>query len=885
MRTVRAFVVRIAGWMSGRRFERDLADELESHLEMHAADNRRAGMPPAEARRAALIKLGGLEPTKEVIREVATLAWVGTVGRDVRYALRGLRRAPTFTSAAVISMTLGLGSGIAVFTVADSLLLRPLPYRDPEQLVMVWETKRHGPSPSDTGLGLNAVSPGNYFAWKAKAGVFESLAGFRERRSVLAAGGRVEELRKQLVTADLLPMLGVQPIRGRLFTAGDDRPGVDGPLIISHRVWQEWFAGDSAIIGRAVQVNATPRTIVGVMPPGFYFRDRTVDLWEPLGLNPARDYRATEGRSMLCLARLKPGVTMDSAQARMTALAGQLEIEHPAFNSNMTVTIESLHDAMFGNIKRSLMLLLGAVGLLLAVACANVAGLQLARLTARRRELAVRASLGAGRWRVVRLLLAEGLVLGLIAGVAGLVLARWLVASLLALAPTALVRGADVRVDWRIVVFGLTLSLVTAVFFGLAPALITTGPRLVNPLRDDTRTMSGPRATARTWLVSAEVASTVVLLVGAVLLFRTLAGLSAVPSGIERSNLLTFRVSIPAARYPEDSRRTQFFARAVEAIEQLPGVRVASAVSWLPFAGSSAAADVIIEGRPAARRGEEMAVIRTVMPGYFQAMGIGLRSGREFLAADNAPGAPLHFIVSESFARRFFADASAVGKRVSVAMNPKNPYGEIVGIVGDVREGALDKGSLPTVYYVYQHLTYTSMTLVVRTEQDPSSIVEAVRRVIGELDPAQPIADVWTMEEVVGETVARQRFSAVLLSAFSVLSLLLACVGIYGVLAYAVSQRRREIGVRLALGAGPGRIVWLIAGSAARMVVAGLVAGIAGALAVTRLIESLLFGIGPRDVTTFVFVTFVLATTGLGAAALPAFRASRVDPTLALRGD
>ena len=517
---------------------------------------------------------------------------------------------------------------------------------------------------------------------------------------------------------------------------------------------------------------------------------------------------------------------------------------------------------MFGNIKKSLIVLLGAVGLLLAVTCANVAGLQLARFTARRRELAVRASLGAGRWRVVRLLLTEGLVLGLTAGVAGLVLARWLVASLLALAPTALVRGADVRVDWRIVVFGLTLSLVTAVFFGLAPALITTGRRLVNPLRDDNRTMSGRGAGARAWLVSAEVALTVVLLVGAVLLFRTLVGLNAVHSGIEPSNLLTFRVSIPAARYREDSLRTQFFARAIEGVQQLPGVRIASAVSWLPFAGSSAAADVVIEGRPPARRGEEMAVIRTVMPGYFRTMGIALRSGREFLAVDNVPGAPTRFIVSESFALGFFPDGSALGKRVSVAMNPKNPFGEIVGIVGDIREGTLDKESLPTVSLrlpaadLHKHDPRRSRRAGARQPRRGSSKCDHRAR-SGAADRRR--ADDGGRRRRDGRPPAFQRGLVV-----RVLDTVLCCWRASASTASSPTRSRSagaEIGVRLALGARPGLTVWLIAGSAARMVVAGLVAGIAGALAVSSLIESLLFGIGPRDVTTFAFVILLVLAT------------------------
>jgi putative ABC transport system permease protein len=897
MRTFRRWVRRIRDWATRGRRERELHAELLAHVELHVDENVRAGMSADEARRLALLRLGGVEATRLAMRDVWSFHSIDALAHDARYALRGLVRAPVFSITAIVSLSLGLGAGIAIFTVADGLLLRPLPYPSPSELVTLRETNRAKPDDPS----FENVSPGNYFDWKSQSGdLFEGMGGYRLRSVVFSDGSRVEELRRLWVTADVLPLLGVQPVLGRVFTREEDqsRKSADnGPLVISHRVWQQWFAGDPAIVGRTVQINATPRVIIGVLPAGFYFRDRGIDLFEPMGLSRTYDYRRNEGRWMQVVGRLKPGVTLAQARARLGTIASRAETAYPDFNHNMTVAVSPLRQAMVGNLETPLLILLAAVGLLLTVSCANVAGLLLARCEGRRRELAIRASLGAGRWRVVRLLLVESLMLGVTSGIAALLMAHWLVAALLAMAPKVLVRNVAVSVDWRIIAFGVALSIVTAVLFGLAPALMSTGRTLVNPLREDSRTsttaaIGGRRSGGlRGWLVSAEVALTVVLLIGAVLLFRTIVGLHAVRPGLDPSNVITMRVSIPGARYTSVTNRTQFFQRAIEEIEKLPGVQAAGAVSDLPFVRQSAGTVVDLEGAPRIPQSQKkMTVVRVVMPGYFRAMGIPMREGREFTAADNVdpdlPGAPpMRFVVNESFVKTFLGDKPVSAARVSVWMNPKNPFGEIVGVTPDVQEDALDKPALPTVYYVRSRLDFNSLVLVVRTQGDPLDYVEPIRRVISRIDPAQPIADVRTMEEVVGETVARQRFSAVLLSAFSVLSLLLACVGIYGVLAYAVSQRTREIGVRIALGARPGGIIWLVVGAGARMVAIGLFIGIAIALTVSRLIESLLFGIGPRDLPTFLIVPITLATIALLAAALPALRASRLDPTLALRGD
>jgi putative ABC transport system permease protein len=881
MRSLRGLLIRLVGVFRKGRQERELAEEFESHFQMHVEDNLRRGMSEAQAWREARLKFGGIEQAKESMREGATIMTLETTWQDLRYAIRGLRRNPGFAATAILSLALGIGASVAIFTLADNLLLRPLPYREPGQLMMVWEFNPH-----IKGTSRNVVSPANYRDWKAQNSVFENMAVFNDGRGAFADGARVEELEEQYVSADLLPMLGVQPWRGRLFTAAEDLPNAPDVVLIGYRLWQSWFGGSEDVIGRKVQIRSRPATIIGVMPPGFYFRNRNTDVWETIGLDPARDYRKKSGRYLMSVARLKPGVTRDRAQTQMTAIARRLESDYPLFNTYWTVNVEPLRDSLVSEVKTSMLVLLGAVGLLLAVACANVANLLMARYYSRRREMAVRVAIGAGRGRVVRQLITESVALGLAGGVLGVMLARWTVLGLLALAPLELSRNISIAVDYRIVLFALAVSVGTGSIFGLAPSLVASRAGLMRGLREDSRSSVGGAGRLRARLVAAEVALSVMLLAGAGLLFRSLVGLQGVDPGLNPARVLTFSVLIPGARYREPVQRTQFFTRALEQIERLPGVESASAVSFLPFDGMAAGTGVAIAGRAPAKPGEGLgATIRTVLPGYFRTVGIPVKRGRVFTPADNRLDSPYRFVVNQAFVEKYMAGEEPLGQQISVEMDAKNPFGEIIGVVGNVKEGALDKEPAPTVYYIHAHLIYTGMVFVVRAKGDPLSLANPVRRVIHGIDSAQPVAQIRTMEAVVRETFARQRFSALLLGGFSLVSLLLAAVGIYGVLAYSVTERTREIGVRVALGAEPGRIVALVLGNGMRFVLVGTLVGMGGALALTGLLKSLLFGVRAHDAATFAAVPVVLMAVALLAAYLPARRASRLEPVDALRAE
>ena len=881
MRKLRAAWVRLGGWWGREARERELREELEAHFQMHVEDNLRAGMSAAEARREAALRFGSVEAAKESVRSGWTVGVLETTRQDLVYAVRGLRRNPAFALTAALSLALGIGASVSIFTVADNLIIRPLPYHDPGRLVMVWETN-HTRASSE----YNVVNPGNYRDWKAQNSAFESMGAFGDGRGVLDDGHRVEEVGVQYVTADLLPMLGVPPYRGRFISPAEDLPKTPDVVLLSYRLWQSWFGGDESVIGRTVRFAARPATVIGVMPPGFYFRNREIDVWSAIGLDPARDYRQKSGRYMMSVARLKPQVGMQQAQAQMIAIAQRLEAAYPVFDKNWSVKLEPLRDSMVRTVKTSMWVLLGAVGLLLAVACANAANLLLARHNSRRREIAVRSAVGAGRSRVVRQLLTESVVLSISGGLLGILLARVAVRGLVALAPRELVGNAEIAIDLRILAFAVALSLLTGIVFGLAPSLAASRADLLSGLREDGRGNIGGGSGVRRVLVAAEVALSVALLAGAGLLFRSLMGLEGVDPGLDAAGVVTFRVSLPNARYPDAARRLQFYQRAIEQIRSLPGVRAAAAINYLPFRGDAAGTYVNIGGRPEAKPGEELlATIRTVTPGYFQAMGIPLRSGRDFSAADNTVESPYRFVISESFARKYLAGEEPLGKQINALMQNTNPFGEIIGVVGDVKEGAVDKEPSPTVYYVHGHMASGQMVFVVRTSGDSRSLAEPARRIIRGLDGAQPVAEIAGMETIVRETFSRQRFSALLLIGFSLVSLLLAAVGIYGVLAYTVTERTREFGVRVALGADPGRIVALVLGMGARLVLGGTAAGLAGALALTSLLRSMLFGVGAHDAATFVTVPVVLASVALLAAYLPARRASRMPPVDALRAD
>ena len=551
-----------------------------------------------------------------------------------RYAASATIRASRST--ATLSLALGLGTSLAIYTVADNLLLRPLPYAQPSRLVMLWEQKPaaqfiHG-----------IVAPRNYyFAWKARNDVFEDIAAFDTGYTVLGDGDRSEEFSEITANANLLPMLGVRPVLGSLFTNSDDTPGASPVMLISYRLWQSWFGGDRSVVGTKVQFGGKPRTIAGVLPANFYFLDRGVDVWTPLGISAARN--AGDGRWLTCLARLKPNVTLRQAQNEMAAIARQTAMDDPGLNKDWTATAEPLRDALVREVKPSLLVLLGAVGLLLAVACANVASLLLARYTARQREIALRASLGAGRARVIRQLLTESLLL----------LAKWAVTGLIYVVPKDLTQSIEIAIDTRVYLFALCLTVLTSIFFGLAPALAGSRSELIQTLQTDSRSSPGGRGNLRSWFVGAEVALSIILLSGALLLLRSIEDLEHVNPGINAADLLTLRVSLPA-QYEKTPQKVQFFERLIQETQQLPGVSAASAVSHLPFTGMAPGTYVVIEGRPPTQPGDDLiATIRTVLPNYFRTTGIPLLKGRDFSEADNRDSAPLCFIVSRTFVRKF----------------------------------------------------------------------------------------------------------------------------------------------------------------------------------------------------------------------------------------
>lgn len=878
MKALWRFWARVTGLFTKSSREQEMAQEFESHLLMHMDDNIRAGMSPEQARREALLKFGGMESAKESMRETSRTLWIETTWQDLRYAVRGLWLNPGFAVTAILSLALGIGASVAIYTVGDNLLLRPLPYPGSSELAMVWENNLHN------GNTHNLVSPGNYFDWKEQNNVFENIGGFFELRELLGDGRHSEQVDVQAVTSEVLPLLRVQPVRGRVFTYEEDSKDAHVALI-SYRVWQNWFGGDENILGRQIQLNLRPFTVIGVMPPDFYFHTRSIDVWLTLGLNPSPDLRKNQGRWMMSVARLKPGISFKQARTEMEGIAKRLEIADPGYNTKWEINVEPLRDSLVGQVKSSLLALLGAVTLLLAVACANVANLLLARYTARRRELAVRGALGAARLRLLKQLLTESLVLGLAGGALGIALASLAVSALVALAPKELTRSVQVSFDVRILAIAIALSVLTSMIFGLAPALIASRGNVNRALHEESHQGTGGGNRLRSWLVAGEVACSVILLAGAGLLFRTVIGLQAVDPGLNPGEVLTFSVSLPPARY-DKPKTVEFYAQAVEHLSRLPGVRSASAVSYLPFNGMAAGTDVLIAGRPPARPGEGIgATVRTILPGYFHTLGISFKTGRDFTPADNVISSPYHFIVNETFVKKYFSGEDPLGKKISVWMDDKNPFGEIIGVVGDVKEGTLDSDPEPTVYYIHAHLQYSGMMVVMRTDHDPLSLAGPARKVIQGLDRDLPISEVRPMTAVVRQTFARQQFSAVLLGGFSFASLLLAAIGIYGVLAYSVTQRTREIGVRVALGAEPRSIIRLIVTSGARMVIAGALTGLAAALLLSGLLKSLLYGVGPRDPLTFIAAPAILVTVALLAAYAPARRASRVSPMEALRAE
>jgi putative ABC transport system permease protein len=798
---------------------------------------------------------------------------------DIRHGARLLLRTPGFSAVAVATLAIGIGANTAIFSVVNTLLIQRLPYAEADRLAIVWEHNL----PRDRKN--NVVSPGNFIHWREMNHVFADIAAVGMTFNVTLTGhGEPVELPFQYVSASFFPIVGVQPQAGRWFSNEEDRPG-SRVAVISDRLWRTRLGSDPEVLNKAITLQSQSYSVVGVMPPGFSFLDKTVDLWLPVGL-PA-EARTPRGRWMMTVARLAPGVSFAQAQQDMSRVAAELTKLFPDFNTGWTARVVPLREQLTGDIRPALFVMLGAVAFVLLIACANVANLLLARATSRQRELAVRAALGAGRARLVRQLLAESIVLATAGGLAGLAIAWWGLRVLRAVVAqqVPIQRLEAVGIDGTVLAFTALASLVSGLVFGLVPAFTAAGRRLNDSLKEGGRTGSGVRGKrARSAFVVVEIALALVLLVGAGLLVRSFIRLMDVDAGFETARTVTMRVSLPGARYPRPELRGQFFQRLFEQIDRIPGVQASGAVSFLPLIGLGSATGYEVVGQPIPPLGQEPVTdVRVITNQYFKSMGIPLLRGRLF-DDRSASDAQNKVIVNETLARKHWPNEDAIGKRIKISWNDDRED-EIVGIVGDVRHSGLDADVRSTIYWPYARNAYGGMALTIRTTGDTASVVSAIRKIVNQQDPDLALADITTMDEVVSRSVAQRRLMMVMLGIFAGAALLLSAVGIYGVIAYGVTQRTQEIGIRLALGAQRSDVLRMIVGQAAWLSLAGIAIGAAGAFALTRLMADLLFHVKPFDPVTFAAVAAILGLVALLAGYVPGRRATRVDPVVALRAE
>jgi putative ABC transport system permease protein len=859
--------------MRKKQIDRELTEEVSSYVELLTEKKMKQGMNERDARRAAMVELGGVEQVKEEVRAGRTGVALETFFQDLRYGLRSLRKKPGFALTAVIALALGIGANSAIFSVINGVLLRSLAYRDPGTIVMVWEKSLRG------GRTQNSVSPANFLDWKKQSSSFEQIAASWDTRANLTSGGEPEEIQIQKVSADFFPVLGVPPELGRSFVRQEETPGTEPVVILGHDLWQSRFAGNRAIVGQTVTMSGRNFTVIGVMPPGFHFLNTQIKAWMPLQLDPATDWRKS-GRFLRSVARLKPGVTVQQAQAEMDAIGKQLEVAYPDYNKSWGVNLVPMHEQIVGDIRPVLLVLLAAVAFVLLIACANVANLLLSRAASRQKELALRAALGAGRVRLIRQMLTESVLLALMGGVVGVLLAYWGIQLLVAFAPDNIPRLNEIKIDPRVLGFTFGVSLLTGLIFGLVPALQSSRPNFNDALKEGARGSSSGNRLVRNLFVVAEMAIALVLLIGAGLMLRSFSQLQQVKTGFETEKVLTMRVQLPGAKYGQPQQRAEFFKRAEERLAALPGVKSVGAISYLPLTGPATSTSFNLAAKPLPPSESPATEVRPITPGYFTAMGIPLVKGRVFDQRDG--GNSRVVIINETLARKFFPGQDPIGQQLIVRWEP-DFVDEIIGVVGDIKETALEQEPNPAIYWPHPREPYSFMNFVIRASIDPVSLSAAAAREIHALDPDQPVADVRTLDQVVAKSIARPRFNTLLLAIFAGVALALASVGIYGVMNYSATQRTHEIGIRMALGAKPGDILRLVVGHGMKLTAAGIGLGVVASLALTRVMTNLLFGITATDLPTFLGVSAVLTIVALLANYIPARRATRVDPVIALR--
>jgi putative ABC transport system permease protein len=803
--------------------------------------------------------------------------------QDLRYGARMLLKKPGFTVVAVVTLALGIGANTAIFSVINGVLLRSLPYREPERLVALWETN---PKLGTESRNRNEVAMGNFLDWRSQSESFEQVGALYYANTNLTGTGEPERIQSAIVTVNLFETLGLEPVNGRSFLPEEEKPGSPRTVVVSHELWQRRFGADPNLVGKTFTLNGNPTTVIGIMPAGFELQfpsNRQIEMWFPMRIDAANADRRSH--YLYVLGRLKEAASVEQAKSEMTAIAARLQQQYPDTNAEKSANVISLQSQLIGDVRSYLYVLFAAVGFVLLIACANVANLLLVRVGARHKEIAIRQALGASRGRLIRQLLTEAIVLSFIGGLLGLLLARWGIDFLVALAPSDVPRLGEIKMHTAVFGWTFAVSILAGVLFGLAPALAASKPDLNESLKESGGRSTGgaQRNRIRNLLVVSEVALALVLLICAGLMIKSFMRLQQVKPGFEPDGLLTMSISLPSQKYNDSQKANLFFDQLFERVKAVPGVEAVGGTDPLPLSSSNATTGFVVEGGPLLPMADRPEVgERAVTPGYFETMRVPVLKGRSFTEQDRSD-TPLVIIVNEALARRYWPDEEVIGKRLGFNEADKQNWYEIVSIVGNVKHDRLTAESKPELFFAYRQYPKNFMSLVVRASSDPASLSAALREQVLAVDKDQPVFDIKTMNERMSKSMAQNRFVMLLLTVFSALALILAAVGIYGVMSYAVSQRTHEIGIRLALGAQTGDVLKMVVGQGLALTLAGVAAGVVGAVALTRLMASLLFEVSATDWLTFTLVALLLTGVALIACFVPARRATRVDPMVALR--
>ncbi len=878
MRWLRAWLLRLGGLFCQERRDRELVQELECHLQMHIDDNLRSGMNPDEARRIALITLGGMEATKEYYRDRRGIPALDGLIKDFRYGLRMLHKNPGFAAAGVLTLALGIGANTAVFSLVNGVYLRPLPYRDAERLVMLWSTRI-------TDGWQGQPSPLDFVSWRSEKSAFESLGAVRLGACNLTGDGEPISVRHGHISPGFFEMLGVAPKLGRTFAPQEYRKGENPVVLLSHALWRQRFGADPGVVGQKVRLSDESFTVVGVMPNIRQYPIDDIGVWTPLELDEARP---DDRHFLFVIGRLRPNETVSEAQAGICSIAARLARDYPESHAGHSVAVVPLRQSFVGPVRPALIVLCGAVGFVLLIACANVASLLLARSTARTGEFGVRLALGASRWRIIRQTLAESCLLALAGGVLGIFFAGWAETLLLGSIPAELSLPTflkDVGIDYRVLGFTVGLSVLTGILFGILPALRSSGVILNSVLKEGGRTATAGRGQNRLrgLLVAVELALTLVLLVAAGLLMKNIVRLQHTDPGLKPGSVLVMEISLPPAKYNTPARIVAFYREVLARVRMLPAVREAGLVNNLPFRGWTTF-NFTIEGRavPAPEEVPE-ANEYVVSSQYFRTLGIGLQRGRNFEEHEDTDSRPA-VIVNEALVQRYFPDEDPIGRHIRPGGPDSNaPWYAIIGVARNVRNFGLDALPRPEVYYLCTQHPWLAMTLVVHTESEPLALTSLVKQQIWTVDPSQPLSGVASMTQVLADSLWPGRVMAYLQAIFAAAALLMAAIGLYGVISQTVSLRQHEFGLRMALGAQPNDILWLVLKQGLRLILIGVGLGLGSALALNRALLALLHDIDPIDPAVYAAVAGFLAAVALLACYLPARRATRGDPATTLR--